>query len=102
MCTAIDLTGVRFGRLTAISVASHTGRGRKWLCRCDCGNERAVMAAKLREGSTRSCGCLSIDKTRERRIASRKNVELRFWEKVSLGDGCWEWHGVKGEYGHGQ
>jgi hypothetical protein len=28
-----------------------------WLCRCDCGNERVVVLAKLRRGEAKSCGC---------------------------------------------
>ncbi len=30
----------------------------EWLCRCDCGTERSVMAWSIRSGKTLSCGCL--------------------------------------------
>lgn len=57
-----ELTGQRFGRLIALSVSSHAARrGHKettWLCRCDCGKETAVAAKSLRNGSTKSCGCI--------------------------------------------
>jgi DNA-binding CsgD family transcriptional regulator len=28
-------------------------------------------------------------------------AEDRFWDKVRIGDGCWEWAGARGRYGHG-
>jgi|KBSMisStandDraft_5_1062788.scaffolds.fasta_scaffold103331_3 hypothetical protein len=56
---AIDITGKRFGHLVAIQAAGSTPRGmRLWLCACDCGNETMVAGAKLRNGHTRSCGCI--------------------------------------------
>lgn len=55
----IDLTGERFGYLTVIErVKNGKGRGVKYLCRCDCGNEKIVASALLRNGHTKSCGCL--------------------------------------------
>lgn len=54
----LDLTGQKFERLTALEVRLN-GRGqRRWLCRCDCGNELLVTLGNLRNGHTRSCGCL--------------------------------------------
>ena len=37
-----------------------------WLCRCDCGNEKVVSLIHLRNGSTRSCGCLARELSSER------------------------------------
>ncbi len=54
----IDLTGQRFGKLTA-----HTplgGNVSSWLCLCDCGNQTVVAAGDLKKKpgkSTTSCGC---------------------------------------------
>jgi len=50
------ITGQRFGRLTVLKWIG--GYGSKWLCRCDCGNEKQVKSSLLRNGHTRSCGCL--------------------------------------------
>lgn len=55
-----DLTGQRFGRLTAIRY-SHTKKSAYWICKCDCGNEICLNAHNLRTGNTRSCGCLAKD-----------------------------------------
>lgn len=54
----VDLTGQRFGRLTVIERAENHGRQTYWKCRCDCGNFKEVNGAKLKNGHTKSCGCL--------------------------------------------
>lgn len=54
-----DLTGKRFGRLVVVKQAGRSNsRKVLWLCLCDCGNEKVVMADHLRRGNTKSCGCL--------------------------------------------
>jgi hypothetical protein len=59
----VDLTGKRFGRLTAAEkIGSHAGGdGALWRCVCDCGAERILVSAKLRGGWVTSCGCASKD-----------------------------------------
>ena len=54
-----DLTGMRFGMLTAIEPCGKADRGYLWRCVCDCGNEKAVRSSNLTSGRTRSCGCAS-------------------------------------------
>ena len=54
-----DLTGQRFGRLTALYHVAREDRARDsyWHCRCDCGKELDVYTGSLLQGRTRSCGC---------------------------------------------
>lgn len=60
-----DITGQRFGRLTAIEPIGKTKAGNIiWRCKCDCGNEKNV-STKFLGRDTLSCGCLG----RERRQA---------------------------------
>jgi len=61
-----DLTGTRFGRLTAIKTAGMSGGGYLWSCKCDCGNETIVRGAFLTNRNTRSCGCLHRQQLSER------------------------------------
>lgn len=62
----IDLMGQKFGRLTVIERAKNTKDGRaQWKCKCDCGNELIVRGKNLRNGSTKSCGCLQKERTSE-------------------------------------
>ncbi len=54
-----DITGQRFGKLTAISTDHQDKNGHySWKCQCDCGNITVVRSADLLYGSTKSCGCL--------------------------------------------
>lgn len=60
----IDLTGQRFGRLTALGrVPSRPGHT-TWLWRCDCGREIAADAYNVKTGHTNSCGCLQRERAR--------------------------------------
>lgn len=58
-----DLTGMKFGKLTVLSLGnkSNKGGGSFWICRCDCGNQCQVQAFKLKSGHTVSCGCSHSD-----------------------------------------
>lgn len=61
------LPGERFGRLTIIKEVGTIIRKprlyeRRFLCKCDCGNEKEVSLYSLTRGYTRSCGCLSTDR----------------------------------------
>lgn len=58
MTKAIDLTGQRFGRLTAESRVGSQNGCALWLCRCDCGKSVKVQTRRLRSGNTKSCGCI--------------------------------------------
>jgi hypothetical protein len=63
MAFAHNLTGLRFGRLTALHRAPNNAKDRvMWRCRCDCGNEIVTAAMSLRTCDTKSCGCLHDEK----------------------------------------
>lgn len=63
----IDRTGHRYGRLVVLrradEVPASNGRRVRWLCRCDCGNEKAVTGHALSCAETTSCGCLRREMT---------------------------------------
>ena len=61
----IDITGKRFGYLTAVQLSERenknvVGSRRKWRCICDCGNETIVEQRLLttQRHGIRSCGCI--------------------------------------------
>lgn len=80
-----DVSGIRFGRLLALSVAGvdpHTNHA-VWTCTCDCGNEATVKSSHLLNGSTKSCGCLRRELAPSRPKRSRgglsRTPEGRAW-----------------------
>src|SRR5574340_494779 len=64
MSNFVDLTGKRFYRWIVLGrVENNHGRRKvKYLCRCDCKTEKAVLAEALRTGHSMSCGCLQREK----------------------------------------
>ena len=57
--------GEVFSRLTVLAFAELDNFQRKrFLCRCECGKECVVAGYKLRQGATRSCGCLNVESCR--------------------------------------
>lgn len=56
---ALDISGQRFGFLTAVERDASRGSkgGYYWICKCDCGNTTSVQIGSLRSGNTTSCGC---------------------------------------------
>lgn len=58
---APDMTGLIFHKLTVTSRAENNGRRAMWNCLCECGTIAVVRGDSLRNGHTRSCGCLSPD-----------------------------------------
>jgi len=60
-----DISGRKFGKLTAISVErrpSAPGKGYRtyWNCKCDCGGGKIVRDDSLINGRSSSCGCSVI------------------------------------------
>lgn len=60
---AEDLTGKTFGRLTVIERAENSKSKKvRWLCKCECGNEKIIIGDNLKKGKTFSCGCFRSEK----------------------------------------
>lgn len=57
----INEIGNRYGRLVVIAKdeeLSNKNHRAYWICKCDCGNIKTTSSKCLREGKTKSCGCL--------------------------------------------
>lgn len=54
-------TGDRYGRLAIVDEIVRREKGRFFLCQCDCGSESVVRLGHLRNGHTKSCGCLQSE-----------------------------------------
>ena len=101
-----DLTGRRFGRLVALELSAASQKGNPvWICRCDCGNKKAVRAGNLKAGRTKSCGCLR-SKGGSPKNGKREGMEERLsaegfapepgHREKAVPDG---WQGLTGQHG---
>ena len=71
----IDLIGQKFGRLTVVEFAGVKKNGARWKCVCDCGLTVIATGANLRNGNTKSCGCLRREMVAEMGHKNRKHGE---------------------------
>ena len=61
-----NIIGQRFGRLLVTDYMPGAGKiSRTLVCKCDCGNTTIVNPGDLKDGKTKSCGCLRAEKMRE-------------------------------------
>src|SRR6266568_1459518 len=84
MPRAIDLTGVRFGHLTVISIAEgqRIRKGLAWICRCDCGTEKIFASNTLRTGHSQSCGCHMHDGQHGQSRRGQPTPEYMAWDSM--------------------
>lgn len=102
-----DIAGQRFGRLVAIERIGSQNYMSIWRCKCDCGNETNVTIARLRNGTTKSCGCLVRERASEVHLkhggAKKKKhdrlyrVWIRMKQRCYLKTSCnYHWYGERG------
>lgn len=61
-----DITGQRFGWLTAIKpIGTNKNRKKIWLFQCDCGELSRAIAYDVSHSGTRSCGCRKLKASKE-------------------------------------
>lgn len=85
MNTFYDLSGQHFGKLTVIRhFSSEMGRlsGRehridRWLCRCECGEERIARSDTLKRGTSYQCRTCANRTISERRISHGQATRIR-------------------------
>ena len=81
-----DETGNTYGRLYVVELSASDDSGKAcWVCKCKCGNITVVSGDRLRQGVTKSCGCLAIDiignmnKTHGFTSGGRKSPTYKSW-----------------------
>jgi hypothetical protein len=82
MPSMIDITGQRYGRLTALSKSDSVNKRTYWNCVCDCGSQVKARTGFLRNGKTSSCGCYQKESARQKMLkhgrADKKNNKAEF------------------------
>lgn len=81
----MNLVDQKFARLTVLEkTSSISGKhGTRWLCKCECGKQKVVLGEYLKNGDTKSCGCLVIEKSTENILAGVKVHTKRNPQKAS-------------------
>ena len=103
----LNLIGQKFTMLTVIDTAGVDSRKQSlFKCVCDCGTEKVVKGTLLRNGTTKSCGCLRVIEGRKAGLRSAihgliKTPTYRTWQgmKVRCTDPTnrkYRWYGAKG------
>ncbi len=89
----VDETGFMYGRLVVLGLSYiHHKYGAYWLCLCSCGQKKVILGARLRNGQSRSCGCLRKDTNAGR--LRKYSKEESTWRKL-YGYHC----GTRNEHG---
>lgn len=79
-----DLSGVRFGKLTALRFVKSDRSGQsKWLCLCDCGTEREIYSSHLLSGASRSCGCNRPSGKNHYKWSGYGDITGNHWNQIS-------------------
>lgn len=79
------MEGQRFSRLVVVRPAARDKRGNaRWHCHCDCGGTATVQSGALRNGHTKSCGCLHREKSTKHGKVGHRVYEV--WN--SMRDRC--------------
>ncbi len=61
-----DITGQKFGRLTALRRLGSKSNQSRWECECECGTIKDYALYQIKSGKTQSCGCLQKELTIQR------------------------------------
>lgn len=81
----IDLTGQHFGYWKVIERSESKKREpTKWLCECKCGTRKVVVGATLKNGTSKSCGCMRTELLTERaQTHGKSKIRLyRIWARM--------------------
>jgi len=98
---ALDITGQKFGRLTAVRFSYRNKiDGECWEFLCECGNKHIARKRVIVSGHTKSCGCINLKHGMSRRITKRTRF-YRTWCGVKSRCGnkkspCYKYYGGRG------
>ena len=103
-----EMIGKRFGRLLVEKQAPNQSypcgaSQRRWVCKCDCGNEHIATTGALTSGCTSSCGCFKKEydkarftkhgKTGTRLYVVWKQMKKRCYNKTDI---SYRYYGERG------
>lgn len=88
----LELTGMTFSRLLVVRRVKIKGANNAmWECKCECGKTTVAAASNIKNGVTRSCGCLVKDTSR----ATLTGNTIRRTHNLSRSSEHWAWTKMK-------
>lgn len=81
----IDMTGRKYGRLTAIGLDRIENGHTFWKFRCDCGKTVVIDGWGARSGKIKSCGCFNAERIKKQRKFNEYKI-VDGYVKVKLND----------------
>lgn len=85
----LNLIGDKYNRLLVIGDAPPINGRRAWLCECDCGTIKPIQMDELRNGGTKSCGCLNNEK-RSARAKAMYAVITKYAPDITTARKIWK------------
>lgn len=99
MPKTLDLTNYQFGKLKVLHKTKSSKHGYYWLCQCNCGNKVEVLGSNLKNGNTKSCGCIKKNTTIKNQFQPKDITNQKFGEWIALyrtykktSTGSYYWH----------
>lgn len=99
----IDMTGRKYGRLTAIGLDRIENGHTFWKFRCDCGKTVVIDGWGARSGKIKSCGCFNAERIKKQRKFNEYKI-VDGYVKVKLNDENYmlcdieDWERLNGHY----
>lgn len=94
-----DLTGMTFGRWKVVEYAGQNKqRSSMWLCECQCEKKtkKIINGSSLKNGSSQSCGCLSIERAKTQ--TKERNPNYKGFNQYELINNYVKGYDDKGNY----
>lgn len=72
----LDRTGQRYGKLVCLYIDRdiELPKSLHWVCKCDCGVIKSILASTLSTNKTQSCGCI--------RFEGYEEISKSYWSKL--------------------
>lgn len=84
--------GRRFARLTVLHIDQSRTKGKwrraYWICQCECGALRSIRGESLRNGNTKSCGCLTRERLRSLLTTHHDSFTLEYKSWTAMIQRC--------------
>ena len=80
----IDVSNETINGITFLYPCERRNKRLLWLCKCYCGNHFKAESKSIKNGNTKSCGCLFLHRLREYNTRNSEDLLGRFFGKLEV------------------